>query len=40
VNVTSTIRAVSMPCADRGIICARRQVTIDLELRRTMRSNR
>jgi hypothetical protein len=40
VNVTSVIRAVSMPCADSVIICARRQVTIDLELRCTMRSNR
>jgi hypothetical protein len=38
INVTSAIRAGSIPCADSGIIWARRQVTKP-ELRRTIRTS-
>src|SRR5918996_3808149 len=40
VNATLAIWATSMPWADSSTICARRHVTTDPELRRTMRSSR
>jgi hypothetical protein len=40
VKVTLATAGTSMPCADSSTIYARRQVTTDPELRRTMRSSR
>jgi hypothetical protein len=40
VKVTSAILATGMPWAESNTICARRQVTTDPVLRRTMRSSR
>src|ERR1700722_20350218 len=40
VNATLAIRATSIPCADSNTICARRHVTTDPELRRTIRNSR
>src|SRR4030095_12925963 len=40
VKVTLAMAGTSMPCADSSTICARRQVTTDPELRRTIRSSR
>lgn len=39
-RLTFVIAAASMPCADNNTICARRQVTTEPELRRTIRSSR
>ena len=40
VKVTSAILVTVMPCALNSTICARRHVTTDPELRRTIRSSR
>jgi hypothetical protein len=40
VNATFPITATSMPCADNGTICARRQVTTDPLPRRAIRTSR
>jgi len=40
VKTTSLIAVGLIPCADSSTICARRQVTTEPELRRTIRSSR
>jgi hypothetical protein len=40
VNTTSLIAGGDMPCAESSTICARRHVTTDPDVRRTIRNSR